>query len=255
MRRRSVVAAAAAAPRSLGLLARPPALGPALLPPRSSLAGAAAGSIRLAAIDAPARRVRDGEHVSAAGPAARRRRGPGRSAPRPRSRSASGRLRGARLLLRAPAWCPFPRGAARRARELALRRPARRRLRRPARLDYDDYLRRRGVAGELALDRARATGRRRGGLAGALDRDARARRAGRGGRACRRARRRCCAAWCSAQDEAIDRVARDDFRATRPRAPAGGERPERDAAGRARAAAPDARRASGRGRGWRRWPR
>ncbi len=36
--------------------------------------------------------------------------------------------------------------------------------------DFAGYLRRRGIAGELLLDRARATGRRRGGLAGLLDR-------------------------------------------------------------------------------------
>ena len=92
------------------------------------------------------------------------RRGRGRSRPAAR----------ARLLARAARWSPFPRSLAI-GDELALSglrglrpgtAPASGGSRDPP-FDYDAYLRRRGVAAELLLDRVRPTGRRRGGLAGA----------------------------------------------------------------------------------------
>ena len=140
------------------------------------LAGSAVGTPRLAAIDAPAAKVRDGERVSLTAHLLTR--------PRPSAFGASadigvtrGRLTGARLLLRIPRWArlpaPAPIGA-----ELAIAGHLRA-LHGPAAgerysagdsFDFAEHLRRRGVAGELLLDRARATGRRRGGLAGLLDR-------------------------------------------------------------------------------------
>jgi competence protein ComEC len=87
-------------------------------------------------------------------------------------------MRGAQLLARAPRWSPLPRSLAV-GDELALsgslralrpaEPPAAGRSRGPP-FDYAAYLRRRGIAAEYLLDHARRTGRRRGGLAGALDR-------------------------------------------------------------------------------------
>jgi competence protein ComEC len=125
--------------------------------------GALVGELRLASLDGPAGRLRNGERVDL--------RAHLLSAPRhgPFGASAevevgSGRLRDARLLVRAPRWSPLP-SAARPGEELRLEGSV-------AALGTDDfagYLRRRGVAGELELERARLTGERRGGLAGLLD--------------------------------------------------------------------------------------
>ena len=127
------------------------------------LGGALVGELRLASIDGPAGRVRDGERVELwAHLLSAPRHGPfGASA---EVEVGSGRLRDARLMVRAPRWSPLP-SAARPGAELRLEG-------RIAALGTDDfaaYLRRRGVAGELQLDRARLTGERRGGLAGLLD--------------------------------------------------------------------------------------
>ena len=154
-----------------------------------------------------------------------------------------GRLRGVRLLVRAARWAPLP-GAVRIGEELRLEGRLKplttRETTAPApsgaaddrsdagsagaaedlsgaaaadgaSFDFPAYLRRRGVAGELLLDRARRTGRQRDGLAGALD----------GMR--ERARRAVVAGMSPAdgallrgmvlgQDEAIDTALRDDFR-------------------------------------------
>jgi competence protein ComEC len=169
----AVLAAAALAVAALAALRAAPlgALSAALL-----LAGSAAGTVRLAAIDAPAANVRDGEAVSLAAELLTR--------PRPSALGASaeigvtqGRLIGARLLLRIPRWARLPRHAAIGA-ELAIAGHLRAlQGSSPGEHDSADdsfdfaaHLRRRGVAGELLLDQARATGRRRGGLAGLLDR-------------------------------------------------------------------------------------
>jgi competence protein ComEC len=153
------------------------------------LVGASAGDLRLAALDRHAARIADGDrlraHAHLLSPAR-----PSAFGSSAEVGITSGRLRGARLLLRAARWSPLPRTLAV-GDELALegrlkallpvgerREPAVRagdaaeadgRSRDPP-FDYAAYLRRRGVAGELLLERARATGRRRGGLAGALDR-------------------------------------------------------------------------------------
>ncbi len=180
------------------------------------LCGAATGDLRLATIDAPAELVDDGERVQLRTHLVTRPR------PSPFGASAevavtSGPLSGARLLVRAAQWAPLPQ-AVRIGEELRLEG----RLKEltptgdagegsAGDFDFAAHLRARGVAGELLLDDARRTGRRRGGLAGWLD----------GMR--ERAERAVVAGMGSAdgallrgmvlgQDEAIDTALRDDFR-------------------------------------------
>jgi competence protein ComEC len=191
------------------------------------LSGAAAGELRLAAMDAPAERVRDGQQVELRAHLLTRPR------PSPFGSSAevaatSGSLSGARLLVRAARWAPLPRSV-RIGEELRLKgrlkelAPAgesgagsaggsgARSAGSRSSFDFAAHLRRRGVAGELLLEDARRTGRRRGGLAGWLD----------GMR--ERAERAVVAGMSPAdgallrgmvlgQDEAIDTALRDDFR-------------------------------------------
>jgi competence protein ComEC len=213
------------------------------------LCGAAAGELRLAAIDAPAKRVRDGERVELLAHLLT----PPRPSPFGESAEVtvtSGPLSGARLLVRAARWAPLPEGVRVgealhvEGRLKALAGPdeaaagssgatdagfrdgsAAAGGREDDRLgagsaagggdgpsfDFAAHLRRRGIAGELLLDRARRTGRRRGGLAGALD-------------AMRQRAQRAVVAGMSpdegallrgmvlGQDEAIDTALRDDFR-------------------------------------------
>ena len=132
------------------------------------LSGAALGDVRLHALDHAATLVSDGRTVEI--------RGHLLAPPRPSAFGSSveigvsaGRLRGGRLLVRVPRWARLPAGA-RVGDELLIRG----RLRKPrpppdGSFDFAAHLRRRGIAGELLLDRARATGRRRGGVAGVLD--------------------------------------------------------------------------------------
>jgi competence protein ComEC len=183
------------------------------------VSGAAAGDLRLAAMDAPAERARDGERVELRAHLLTRPR------PSPFGSSAevavtSGPLSGARLLVRAARWAPLPR-AVRIGEELQLGgrlkalTPAGEGGERSAGdgsdFDFAAHLRTRGFAGELLLEGARRTGRRRGGLAGWLD----------GMR--ERAERSVVAGMSPAdgallrgmvlgQDEAIDTALRDDFR-------------------------------------------
>jgi competence protein ComEC len=141
------------------------------------LAGVATGDLRLSALDRPAERIRDGAPLAA--------RAHLLTPPRPSPFGSAaevqitgGPLGGARLLARAARWSPLPRSLSV-GDELALAgtlrvlrpggEPSPARSRGPP-FDYSAYLRRRGIAAELLLDRARPTGRRRGGLAGALDR-------------------------------------------------------------------------------------
>jgi len=204
----SAVAAAAVATGSAVALLGTPRLG-AVVAVLLAL-GAAGGHLRLSALDAPAGRIRDGAPVALRAELVTPPR-PGRFGSSAEADVSSGRLRGTRLLIRAPAWGPFPRGV-RAGEELALsgRLGA---LAAEGRSDFDDHLRRRGVAGELALERVSATGRRRGGLAGVLD----------GMR--RRAERAVAAGLAPSdaallrgmvlgQDEGIDPVTREDFRAS-----------------------------------------
>src|SRR5215207_4926436 len=172
------------------------------------LVGAAVGDLRIASIDAPAERIGDGERVAL--------RGILLTPPRPNAfgssaelGAAGGRLAGARLLIRAPRWSPLS-PSLRVGDELEVRGRLSRLGSAPA-LDFAAYLRRRGVAGELLLDHARPTGRRRGGIAGSLDRMRdRAERAvaagmdGSDGALLR--------GMVLGQDQAIDQALREDFR-------------------------------------------
>jgi competence protein ComEC len=182
------------------------------------LGGAAAGELRLAAIDAPAGRVRDGERVEL--------RAHLLTPPRPNPFGSSaeigvtsGPLRGARLLLRAARWSPMPRGIGvgaelrieGRLRTLAARTRGSRTAAAARPFDFAAHLRGRGVAAELLLDRVRPTGRRRGGLAGTLDRmRERAERAVVAGMPA--AEGALLRGMVLGQDEAIDAALREDFR-------------------------------------------
>ena len=136
------------------------------------LAGGAVGDARLRALEGEASRIDDGRAISARAHLLTRPR-PSAFGASAEARLATGSLAGARVLLRLadrdtrPA---LPRSTAIGA-ELALSG----RLRRPAKdpdaaFDFAAHLRRRGIAAELLVDRVRATGGRRGGIAGVLDR-------------------------------------------------------------------------------------
>jgi competence protein ComEC len=148
------------------------------------LGGAALGELRLHAIDRPATLVEDGRTVDLEAHLA--------TPPRPSAfgssaevRVTGGRLDGARLLMRVPRWGRLP-AHVRVGDELRLRGRLRGLGDRDRDRDSDSgtdrgttaggdsfdfaaYLRRRGIAGELLLDEARVTGRRRGGVAHVLD--------------------------------------------------------------------------------------
>jgi competence protein ComEC len=205
----ALIAAAGAALRAAAL----GAIGAAVL-----LAGLAVGEARLAAIDAPATKVRDGARV--------RVRGELLTPPRPSAfgataevRAMGGRLGGARLLLRSAPWAPLPKGA-----DSGTELVVAGRLRAleegtdgggadGGSFDFAAYLRRRGIAGELLLDRARATGARRGGLAGLLDRMRdRAERAVAAGMPPHEAN--LVRGMVLGQDERISESVREDFRAS-----------------------------------------
>jgi competence protein ComEC len=191
---------------------RAPALG--ALAAALVLAGAALGQVRLEAIDRAATLVEDGQIVDVSAHLL--------TPLRPSAFGASaevgvtgGRVDGARLLLRVPRWEALPRGV-RVGDELRLRG----RLRRPAAaktgagdFDFAALLRRRGIAGELLLDDARATGRRRDGIAHALDlMRERAQRAVAAGLAPPEAA--LARGMVLGQDEAIAEGVREDFRAS-----------------------------------------
>ena len=193
------------------------------------LCGAAAGELRLAAMDAPVERVRDGERVEVRAHLLTRPR-PGPFGTSAEVAVTSGPLSGARLLARAARWAPLPREV-RIGEELRLE--GRLKALTPAgetaasdsgapsgaeadagdgsSFDFAAYLRARGVAGELLLDDARRTGRRRGGLAGWLDgmRDQAERAVVAGMSPGDGALLR---GMVLGQDEAIDTALRDDFR-------------------------------------------
>jgi competence protein ComEC len=174
------------------------------------LSGAALGDVRLDALDRAATLVSDGRTVGL--------RGHLLTPPRPSAFGSSvevgvsaGRLRGGRLLVRVPRWVRLPAGAGV-GDELVLRG----RLRKPrsppdGSFDFAAHLRRRGIAGELLLDRAGATGRRRGGVAGLLDgMRRRAQRAVAAGLPSRQAALE--RGMVLGQDEAIAAAVREDFR-------------------------------------------
>jgi competence protein ComEC len=155
---------AAAVACGLALLRAPAlgAVGAGLL-----LAGVLAGDARLAAIDAPAGRVSDGERVAVRVHLLTRPR-PSLFGASAEVRVATGRLAGARLLVHIPRWAPRLRAAP--GAELVVRGRLSALRERGDDFDFAAHLRRRGLSGELYMDGATVTGRRRGGIAGVLDR-------------------------------------------------------------------------------------
>jgi competence protein ComEC len=172
------------------------------------LAGAAAGAARVAAIDASAGRVQPGDRVEGDAVVLER--------PRPSRFGSSAVVRlanGARVLARAPGGLEWPAGG--RPGTIVDVTGSVRAPRRSATSDFDwpAYLRRHGIRAELAIDAIRPTGRRRGGVAGAVDsmRD-RAERAVSAGLPPDKAA--LARGMVLGQDEAIDAVVRDEFRAS-----------------------------------------
>ncbi len=180
------------------------------------MGGSAIGDARLRAIDRPGALVVDGRTVDVSAHLL--------TPPRPSAfgasaevRVAGGRLEGARLLLRVPQWSELP-ADVRIGDELRLRGRLRRIDAARARpsdgsFDFAAHLRRRGIAGELLLDRARATGRHRGGVVHALDlmRERAQRAVAAGLPAAEAALAR---GMVLGQDEAIAEGVREDFRAS-----------------------------------------
>ena len=148
----------------LAAAAREPVLRPVGLGILLLLAGGAVGDARIAALDAPAALVRDGASVDARAFALAHPR-PGPFGSSVEVKVATGQLRGARLLARVPRWGRWP-DALPIGGELRVGG----RLRRLGASGFEEHLRTRGVAGELLVDSARATGGRRGGVAGFVDR-------------------------------------------------------------------------------------
>jgi competence protein ComEC len=136
------------------------------------LAGSAVGDARLRALDHASTLIGDGRTISVRAHLLTRPR-PSAFGASAEARLTTGSLAGARVLLRFAdhgAHPPLPNGMAIGA-ELALAGWLRRPVKDPeAAFDFAAHLRRRGIAGELRVDRVRVTGGQRGGIAGALDR-------------------------------------------------------------------------------------
>ena len=172
------------------------------------LAGAAAGELRLRAIDAPGERIEPFAAIDERAILLERPRAAGTRMSAV-VRLESGPARGAKLLATTEDAWPGPGEP---GTEVRIRGTAKPPLRAEgARFDWPAHLRRRGIAHELNVADLEATGRRRGGLAGAVD--AARRRAERAiesglppGRAA------LMRGMVLGQDEAIDPLTRDDWR-------------------------------------------
>lgn len=125
------------------------------------------GALRLQAIDAPGERLVDGQAIAGIAHLLER------PAPGPFGASAevelvNGPARGSRLLARIPRDAELP-PAVGPGVELRLTGTFGHPEAGDGDFDFAAHLRRRGISGELAVERVRLTGRRRGGLAGAID--------------------------------------------------------------------------------------
>lgn len=132
------------------------------------IAGASLGHARLAAIEAPAHALQAGERLEAQAWLSERPR-QSRFGSSAELQLTGGPAKGAHLLARAPARLRWPNGGA-----PGTSIQVSGLLERPhdsagATFDYPAYLRRRGIAYELALDRLEPGGPPRGGIPGALD--------------------------------------------------------------------------------------
>ncbi|HEY0630958.1 MAG TPA: ComEC/Rec2 family competence protein [Thermoleophilaceae bacterium] len=172
-------------------------------------AGAFAGTLRLSAIDAGARRAGpDGTYVSGKAVLLEHPR-PSQFGSSAAVRMTAGRAVGAMLLARVDGQRPWPAGG-----EPGAILQVSGTAKEPAAggsFDWRAYLRRRGIAFELAVDSLADSGRRRGGLAGAIDSMRRRAEAALGARlsAPKAALAR---GMVLGQDELIDPLERDDFR-------------------------------------------
>jgi competence protein ComEC len=176
------------------------------------LSGALAGSARLQAIEGPGSHVHPGRTLAARAHLLERPR-PTRFGSRAEVRLISGAGRGARLLARTGAGSDWPKGLGVGAEIVVHGRVRRPRRPRGVEFDFGAYLRRRGVSGELWLTRVTATGRRRGGLNGAIDRmRVRAERALGAGVSTQSAA--LLRGMVLGQDELVDDQTRDDWRAS-----------------------------------------
>lgn len=204
-----VVAASLAALLAVGMLvARAPVV--ALVAAGLVIAGAAVGAARLRAIDAPLVSAARAGHADGRAILLERPR-PSRFATSAAIELSSGPGAGSRVLARARRGLSWPAEGAP-GTELRVRGPLSAPVRRPGqRLDWPAYLRRRGIGAELELDALSGTGRRRGGLAGAVDR---ARTAGESALDSGMSRERAAVArgMVLGEDEQIDSLLRDDFR-------------------------------------------
>ena len=170
--------------------------------------GGAAGELRLRAIDAPGERIAAFERLDARAILLERPRA-GATRARGAVRLVSGTAAGAELLaIQEGAW----RGPTEPGTELRVRGLAKPPVRAEEdAFDWPAHLRRRGIAYELHLTHAEATGRRRGGLAGAVDSARRrAERTIESGLPRREAA--LLRGMVLGQDEAIDSLTRDDWR-------------------------------------------
>jgi competence protein ComEC len=126
------------------------------------------GTVRLDAIDAPADRLVAGQELAVVAHLAERP-SPGPFGSSAEVTVAGGPAEGGRLLARFGRGAELPAGIGVGA-ELRLAGRFREARRGDGDFDYAAHLRRRGIAGELIVERARVTGGRRGGLAGMVDR-------------------------------------------------------------------------------------
>ncbi|MBV9213130.1 MAG: ComEC/Rec2 family competence protein [Actinobacteria bacterium] len=172
--------------------------------------GAAAGSARLNELDVPLASARHASHVEGRAILLERPRR-GRFDSSAAVEIASGPAAGSRALARVRNGTVWPAGGTP-GTEVVLRGPLSAPKRRLGEaLDWPSYLRRRGIGAELEVDSIAATGRRRRGIAGAVDRmrEAAERALGAG------ASRGCAAVargMVLGEDEQIDPLVRDDFR-------------------------------------------
>ncbi len=177
------------------------------------LAGSAAGDARLRALDDDSALIRDGHAISARAHLLTRSR-PSAFGATAEARLTTGSLAGAHVLLRFADRGPrpaLPHGTAVGA-ELALAGLLRRPVKDPdASFDFAAHLRRRGIAGELLVERVRATGGRRGGVAGVLDR-LRARGEGAVAAGLSESDAALALGMVLGEDEQIDSATRDDWR-------------------------------------------
>ncbi len=128
----------------------------------------AVGLVRLDRIDAPSERLLDGQAIAGTAYLAQRPQ-PGPFGASAEIELTAGAEHGTRLLARLPRDAEILVGAAPGA-ELKLAGRFKRPEAGEGNFDFAAYLKRRGIAGELTVDRVAATGRRRAGLQGAIDR-------------------------------------------------------------------------------------